>query len=172
MRSSNQACVRSKLYRVYGKVSKANGEKVYAVIAGNILVWNYVSPVRLGRHIVCVFTVFSPPICPYGCLSVTKSCPFYSLKPFNAFLWNLIQIKTSSDDMQIERLIKRLYTFLELRLLNVLNSVFLSQYPVHCIIWKPLYFHDTLHQYKSSSDHVQSLPYDYTSFFLSFFLSF
>ena len=33
-----------------------------------------------------VFTVFSPPICPNGYLSVTKSCPHCSLKPFKAFL--------------------------------------------------------------------------------------
>ena len=46
---------------------------------------------RVGRHIVFVFTVF---ISPYGCLSVTKSCPLYSLKPFKVFLWHLIQTQS------------------------------------------------------------------------------
>ena len=89
-----QLCVRSTLYWMYevnGKSVRSQQVKVYAVKARTILVLNYVSPFRVGRQIVFVFTVFCPPVCPNGCLSVTTSCPLYSLKPFMAFLWHLKQ---------------------------------------------------------------------------------
>ena len=143
-----------------------------AVNARNIFVLNYVSPFRVGRHIVFVFTVFCPHVCPYGDCPSQNQVRFTAWNHLRHFLWNLIQIQ--SIIMQIARLIILLYTFLELRLFNVVNSIFLSQHHVHCIIWKPFrHVLETLQQYKSSSDHVQSSAYVFFSFclFVCFFLS-
>ena len=68
--------------------------------------------------------------------------------------------KASSNDLQVERHIKLIYTYLDLRLFNVVNSIFLSQHPVHWIIrklFKTFSWHPP--QYKSSSDQVQSSAY-------------
>ena len=169
-----QPCVRSKRFLVYevnGKCARSQRVKVYIVNARNMLVSNYISLFRVGRRIVFVFTVFCSPIWPYGYLSITKSCPLYSLKPVKPFI---ITFYTTQSIIRCHANRKtRVSSLCSLRLFNVMNSIFVT---TSCSLYNLKtfkIFYETLHQYKSSSDHIQSSACDYIhSFFLSFSFGF